>query len=218
MQVICGCQIALRSDTSTDQGLSPHMFFYSAHALSLRTCHTVGCSSCIGRSWPAALKSCSKLLASPVPQPPPPCLSTTRQCVSTPFSIALPACLGLGLGLSLAHCFCPSLLRVAPPALPCPALPQIRSEYVGVLARTLSAHIKTYLSAMERMLVTVMTQADVLGAPEGAGSSGGAMLGGLFGKATAARATTVGGAGRGWALPRLQAPGESTHPACGCAA
>lgn len=37
----------------------------------------------------------------------------------------------------------------------------------------------------------VLVQADVLGAPEGAGSAGGA-LGGLFGKATATRATTVG--------------------------
>lgn len=186
-----------------------------ANALSLQICHTVGSGSCSGEPlarcnqtlWQAA----SLLPQSPTPPLPIPASPPPRHAF-IPFSIALPlpTCLTSASALltaSARHCCLPPGLP-APACLP-PGLLQIRTEYVGVLARTLSAHIKTYLSAMERMLVTVMTQADVLGAPEGAGSGGGAMLGGLFGKATAARATTVGGAVRGPGIPRLD---RREHP------
>ena len=57
---------------------------------------------------------------------------------------------------------------MTPPPNPSPAPPppQIRNEYMAVMSRILSAHFRTYLSGLEKMVAAVALQSDVLGVGE----------------------------------------------------
>ncbi|GFH22067.1 uncharacterized protein HaLaN_19474, partial [Haematococcus lacustris] len=66
---------------------------------------------------------------------------------------------------------------------------EVRSEYVTIVSRIYTSHFRTYLSAMEKLLLPAASQADTLGAQEGGGGPAVNMLN-LFKKDGGARSST----------------------------